>query len=126
MLDAVERNRARSHLSGNGEVSRAVEKILSTFLLGRTTLLTPSGTHALELISRLLTLREGDEVILPSFTFSSTALAISNFGAAPVFAEISPDTLNIDLASVKSLVTERTKAIVTINFGGEGFGLKEL
>jgi dTDP-4-amino-4,6-dideoxygalactose transaminase len=83
-------------------------------------LLTPSGTHALELIALLLDIRPGDEVIIPSFTFVSTANAFVLRGARPVFADIRPDTLNLDEAQLERLITPRTRAIVAVHYAGVG------
>jgi dTDP-4-amino-4,6-dideoxygalactose transaminase len=81
-------------------------------------LLTPSCTAALEMSALLLDLNHGDEVIVPSFTFVSTANAFVLMGAKVVFADIDPVTLNLDPASTKDRVTERTKAIVPVHYGG--------
>lgn len=81
-------------------------------------LLTTSCTHALELASLLLELEPGDEVICPSFTFSSTATAIAVRGAVPVFVDVDEQTLNIDPSCVEAAVTDRTKAIYIVHYGG--------
>jgi len=83
-------------------------------------LLTTSGTHALELIALLLDVRPEDEVIVPSFTFVSTANAFVLRGARPVFADIRPDTLNLDETQLERLITPRTKAIVVVHYAGVG------
>jgi dTDP-4-amino-4,6-dideoxygalactose transaminase len=89
-------------------------------------LLTTSCTHALELAGILLDLRPGDEVIVPSFTFSSTASAVAIRGATPVFVDVLPDTLNIDPACVEAAITERTKAIFVVHYGGVAVDLPAL
>jgi dTDP-4-amino-4,6-dideoxygalactose transaminase len=81
-------------------------------------LLTTSGTSALELAAILCDVGPGDEVILPSFTFSSTANAFALRGATLVFVDIQPDTMNIDPACVRAAITERTKAIVPMHYAG--------
>lgn len=81
-------------------------------------LLTTSCTHALELAAMLLDLQPGDEVVCPSFTFSSTATAIAIRGAVPVFVDVDPTTLNIDPASAAAAITDRTKAIFIVHYGG--------
>ena len=81
-------------------------------------LLTTSGTTALEMASFLCGLGRGDEVILPSFTFSSTANAIVLTGAVPVFVDIRPDTMNIDENLIEDAITERTKAIMVVHYAG--------
>jgi dTDP-4-amino-4,6-dideoxygalactose transaminase len=83
-------------------------------------LLTPSCTHALEMCALLLTILPGDEVIVPSFTFVSSANAFVLRGARPVFCDIRPDTLNIDESKLESLISPRTKAIVVVHYAGVG------
>jgi dTDP-4-amino-4,6-dideoxygalactose transaminase len=83
-------------------------------------LLTTSCTHALEMAALLLDIRPGDEVIVPSFTFVSTPNAFVLRGARPIFADIRPDTLNLDEAQLERLITERTKAIVPVHYAGVG------
>jgi dTDP-4-amino-4,6-dideoxygalactose transaminase len=81
-------------------------------------LLTTSCTASMEVVALSLGLAPGDEVILPSFTFVSTANAFATYGATPIFADIRPDTLNIDENQLPSLITEKTKAIVVVHYGG--------
>ena len=81
-------------------------------------LLTTSCTDALEMSGLLLDLQPGDEVLLPSFTFVSTANAFALRGARPVFVDIRPDTLNIDEKQIEAKITKRTKAIVPVHYGG--------
>jgi dTDP-4-amino-4,6-dideoxygalactose transaminase len=81
-------------------------------------LLTTSCTHALEMSALLLDLKEGDEVIIPSFTFVSTANAFVMRGAIPVFSDIRPDTLNLDERNLEALITPRTKAILPVHYAG--------
>jgi len=80
--------------------------------------LTPSGTAALEMGAVLANIGPGDEVILPSFTFSSTVNAIVLFGANPVFCEVEPSTMNIDVTKIESLITSKTKMILPIDYAG--------
>lgn len=101
------------------------EKLLSE-LLNTTVLLTPSCTSALEMTALLLDIQPGDEVILPSFTFPSTANAFMLRGAIPVFCDIRPDTLNIDEDLIPSLMTDKTKAIVPIHYAGIAASLHEI
>jgi dTDP-4-amino-4,6-dideoxygalactose transaminase len=89
-------------------------------------LLTPSCTAALEMAAMLLGIDEGDEVILPSFTFVSTASAFVRLGARPVFVDIRPDTLNLDEQLVAAAITPRTKAIVPVHYAGIGCALDRL
>ncbi len=108
------------HLSGDGDFTRRCQDLLSRLLGDATILLTTSGTHALELIALLLDIGPGDEVIVPSFTFSSTVNAFVLRGATPVFIDIRPDTLNLDEALLEALITSRTRAIVPVHYAGVG------
>ena len=116
--DYLEAVRASGDMAGNGEMTKRAESLVRTFLDASTVLLTTSCTSALELAALGLDLAPGDEVIVPSFTFVSTASAFSAHGATPVFADIRPDTLNIDEDRLEPLVTERTKAIVVTHYAG--------
>jgi dTDP-4-amino-4,6-dideoxygalactose transaminase len=88
--------------------------------------MTPSCTAALELAAQLCDLRPGDEVIVPSYTFVSTASAFVRLGARPVFVEIRPDTLNIDPEQVEAAVTRRTRAIFPVHYAGVGCDMDEI
>ena len=114
--DAIE----RGHISGDGVYTRRSESMLSELLGGARVLLTTSCTHALEMSALLLDLEPGDEVIVPSFTFVSTASAFALRGARPVFADIRPDTLNLDERLLPQLITPRTRAIVPVHYAGVG------
>ena len=105
-------------VSGNGPLSKRVEYLLEQQLGADSVLLTTSCTHALEMAAILLDLRPGDEVIVPSFTFVSTALAFVMHGATPVYADIRNDTQNIDETKLESLITENTRAIVPVHYAG--------
>ena len=78
----------------------------------------PSGTAALEMAALLADLKEGDEVIMPSYTFSSTANAFVLRGAVPVFIDVRPDTFNIDEKLIEQAITSKTKAICAVHYGG--------
>jgi dTDP-4-amino-4,6-dideoxygalactose transaminase len=106
------------HVSGDGPFTRKVHGLLEELLGARKVLLTTSCTHALEMTALLLDVGPGDEVILPSFTFVSTANAFVLRGARPVFADIRPDTLNIDPAQIEARITARTRAIVVVHYAG--------
>lgn len=108
------------HLSGNGPFTKSSERLLAEIHGGSSALLTTSCTHALELAARLIDLEPGDEVIVPSYTFVSTASAFMWNGAKPVFADIRLDTLNIDPLHVQELISERTKAICIVHYAGIG------
>lgn len=106
------------YLSGDGKFTKKVnEQVKDLFGIERM-LLTTSGTDALELAALLCNLEPGDEVIVPSFTFSSTANAFMLRGAKPVFCDVRPDTLNIDEKKIEALVTDKTKAIFPIHYAG--------
>ncbi|MDO8733466.1 MAG: dTDP-4-amino-4,6-dideoxygalactose transaminase [Actinomycetota bacterium] len=107
-------------ISGNGSFTRKAEAALSELHGGATALLTTSCTHALEMSARLLDLQPGDEIIVPSYTFVSTASAFMWNGALPVFADSRSDTLNIDPEDVARLITPRTKAICIVHYAGVG------
>lgn len=106
------------HLSGDGPFTRKASDLLSQIHGGSKVLLTTSCTSALELSALLLDLKPGDEVIVPSFTFVSSANAFVIMGATVIFAEIEADTLCISARTVAGLITERTRAIVAVNYGG--------
>ena len=111
---------ASGKLSGDGPFCRRAEKLLEALTGARRALTTTSCTHALEMSALLLDLAPGDEVIVPAFTFVSTVNAFVLRGARPVFADIRPDTLNLDERQLASLVTARTKAIVPVHYAGVG------
>jgi dTDP-4-amino-4,6-dideoxygalactose transaminase len=100
--------------------------LLESELGVRKALLTTSCTHALELSALLLNLQSGDEVIVPSFTFVSTANAFVLRGAVPRFVDIRGDTLNIDESRIEALITPRTKAIVVVHYGGVGCAMEAI
>ena len=109
---------AYGHASGDGPFTRRCHELLETELGVAKALLTTSCTHALEMAAILLDCGPDDEVILPSFTFVSTANAFVLRGAKVVFSDIRPDTLNLDESRLEELVTARTKAIVPVHYAG--------
>jgi dTDP-4-amino-4,6-dideoxygalactose transaminase len=109
---------ANGHASGDGPFTRLCNELLEQELQVPKVLLTTSCTHALEMAAILLNCGPGDEVILPSFTFVSTANAFVLRGARVVFADIRPDTMNLDEAQLEPLITSRTKAIVLVHYAG--------
>ena len=109
---------ANGHASGDGPFTRLCNQLLEQELQVPKALLTTSCTHALEMAAILLDCRPGDEVILPSFTFVSTANAFVLRGARVVFADIRPDTMNLDEKQLEPLITSRTKAIVLVHYAG--------
>jgi len=106
------------HFSGDGQYTARATQLLAGIIPETQSLLTTSCTHALEFAAILLDLEPGDEVIMPSFTFVSTANAFVLRGAVPVFVDIRPDTLNLDESLIEEAVTERTRAIVVVHYGG--------
>ena len=105
-------------LSGNGQFTGQCHEWLERQLGARRVLLTHSCTAALEMTALLLDLKAGDEVIMPSFTFVSTANAFVLRGATPVFVDIRPDTLNLDAQLVEAAITPATRAIVPVHYAG--------
>ena len=93
---------------------------------GSDVLLTPSCTHSLEMAGMLANLSPGDEVVLPSFNFSSGAIAVERFGAVPVFVDIDPKTKCIDAGAARAAITSRTKAISWVNYGGVSPQIEDL
>jgi dTDP-4-amino-4,6-dideoxygalactose transaminase len=111
---------ANGHISGNGPFTRRCEALLQEMVGSRRALLTTSCTDALEMTALLLDIHPGDEVIVPSYTFVSSINAFVLRGAVPVFADIRPDTLNLDETRLEALITPRTRAIVVVHYAGVG------
>ena len=107
-------------ISGDGPYTQKCHALLEAALGTAKVLLTTSCTHALEMAALLLEIQPEDEVIVPSFTFPSTANAFVLRGARPVFVDIRPDTLNLDETQLEKLITPRTKAIVVVHYAGVG------
>jgi dTDP-4-amino-4,6-dideoxygalactose transaminase len=108
------------HISGDGFYTLRCHNFLEQKLGVHKALLTTSCTHALELAALLLDLKQNDEVIVPAFSFVSTANAFTLHGARPVFADIRPDTLNLDESKISKLITLKTRAIVVVHYAGVG------
>lgn len=111
---------SRGHISGDGIFTKKCAAFLEAELGCNKALLTTSCTHALEIAALLLELNSGDEVIVPSFTFVSTANAFALHGAKIVFADIRPDTLNLDHEALEDLISNSTKAIIPVHYAGVG------
>jgi dTDP-4-amino-4,6-dideoxygalactose transaminase len=109
---------ANGHLAGDGAFTKRCHDWLETQTGTQKALLTHSCTAALEMAAILVDIKAGDEVIMPSYTFVSTANAFVLRGAVPVFVDIRPDTLNIDEALIEAAITKRTKAIVAVHYAG--------
>ena len=113
---AIESN----HISGDGSFTKKCNQFLESALGCEKALLTTNCTHALDMAAILLNLDEGDEVIVPSFTFVSTVNALVLRGAKPRFVDIRPDTLNINERLIEAAINERTKAIFVVHYAGIG------
>lgn len=122
MADAAE----RGHLSGDGHYTERANSLLRALTGSHRVLLTTSCTHALEMSAMLLGVGPGDEVIMPSFTFVSTANAFALRGATPVFLDIRADTFNIDERLLEDAITERTRAIVVVHYAGVGCEMDQI
>ncbi len=107
-----------NHQQGDGQFSAKASELISSIVGGGHVLLTPSCTHALEMASMLGEIGPGDEVILPSYTFTSAATAITKFGATPVFVDIEMATRGINVNMVHEAITPKTKAISWVNYAG--------
>lgn len=105
-------------ISGDGKYTKLCSQWLEERTGTKKALLTTSCTHATEMAALLLNIKEGDEVIMPSFTFVSTADAFVLRGAKAVFVDIRPDTMNIDETLIEAAITEKTKAIVPVHYAG--------
>lgn len=116
----VSQAHANGHLAGDGEFTKKCNSWLEERIGCKKALLTHSCTAALEMTAILCDLEPGDEVIMPSYTFVSTANAFVLQGAVPVFVDIRPDTLNIDETQIEQAITSKTKAIVVVHYAGVG------
>jgi dTDP-4-amino-4,6-dideoxygalactose transaminase len=125
-LDFVRQAVDNGNIAGDGPFTKRCEQLLGDELAGSRTLLTTSCTHALELAALLLEVGPGDEIVVPSFTFVSGANAFALRGAKLVFADVRPDTLNLDEAQLPELVGNRTRAIVPTHYAGVGCELNEI
>lgn len=106
------------NLGGDGHFTKKCAELMQERFGIRKILMTPSCTAALEMAAQLCDVGPGDEVIMPSYTFVSTASAFVRMGAKPVFVDIRPDTLNIDETLIEDAITERTKAICVVHYAG--------
>ena len=117
-LDYIREAHDNHHLSGDGPFTRRCHAWLEQRIGCRKALLTHSCTAALEMCAILADIRPGDEIIMPSFTFVSTANAFVLRGGVPVFVDIRPDTLNIDEAKIEAAITPKARAIVVVHYAG--------
>ena len=125
-LELIQEAIRRGQLSGDGHFTELCNAFLAERTGVRQALLTHSGTAALEMAAILCDLKQGDEVIMPSYTFVSTANAVVLRGAVPVFVDIDPITLNIDPARAAQAVTPRSKAIFAVHYAGFPADMDEL
>ncbi|WP_404454671.1 dTDP-4-amino-4,6-dideoxygalactose transaminase [Virgibacillus necropolis] len=113
-------------LSGNGPFGKKCTEWLEDRLKCKKALLTPSCTAALEMTALLIKANEGDEIIMPSYTFVSTANAFALKGAAIRFVDVQTETMNIDPVAIENAITERTKAIVVVHYAGIACDMEEI
>ena len=119
--DAYVLEAIHSHkISGDGAFTKKCHAWLEEHTGAARALLTTSGTHALDMAALLCRLEPGDEVIMPSYTFSSTANAFVLAGAVPVFVDIRPDTMNIDETLIEPAITPRTRVVCVVHYAGVG------
>ncbi len=117
-LEYVAQAMQSGHISGDGPFTKKCHALLTQALGVPAVLLTTSCTHALDMSALLLEIKPGDEVIIPDFTFVSTANAFVLRGARPVFVDVRPDTLNLDESRLEAAITPRTRAIVPVHYAG--------
>ena len=126
-LQYLKKTFENSKTYSDGFFSKKVEQLLNKKLhISGKTLLTTSCTHALEIAAILLNLKPGDEVIVPSYTFVSSALAFYMHGAKIVFADVKSNTLNIDETKLEKIITKKTKAIVVVHYAGISCEMNEI
>ncbi len=125
-LAYIEQAVKNGHISGDGPFTRRCEQDLAGALGVLRVMLTTSCSHALELAALLLDLEPGDEVIVPAFTFVTSASAFALRGARIVFADVRPDTLNVDEAQLPALLGDRTRAIVAVHYAGVACELDQI
>lgn len=117
-IENIKKAVENQHICGDGMFTKQCSEYLEEITGTSKCLLTTSCTHALEMAALLCDIKEGDEVILPSYTFVSTADAFVLRGAVPVFVDIRPDTMNIDENLIEAAITERTKVIAVVHYAG--------
>ena len=125
-LKYIEDAIASEKICGDGKYTKLCTEILEKKLNAKKVYLTTSGTSALEMACILVGLKEGDEVILPSFTFSSSATSIVLFDAVPVFVDCHKDTMNMDESLIEAAITEKTKAIMVMHYAGVGCNMDKI
>lgn len=122
----VSNSLASGHVAGDGPFSRAVAQWFATYFGHDRTMLTPSCTAALEMAALLAQVGAGDEVVVPSFTFVTSANAFAKFGARIRFADVASSSMNASVETIAPLINERTKVVVVVHYGGNAVELCEL
>jgi dTDP-4-amino-4,6-dideoxygalactose transaminase len=117
-LAYISQAHSNGKLSGDGPFTKKCHRLLEEMTASGRVLLTHSCTSALEMCAYLINIKPGDEVIMPSYTFVSTANAFAIRGAKPVFVDVREDTLNLDESLVEAAITNKTKAIVPVHYAG--------
>lgn len=125
-IDLVKESVSRHHISGVGHFTKQCEGSLQNALGAPRVLLTTSCTHSLEISALLAGIRPGEEVIVPAYTFVSSASAFALYGAVPVFVDVYDDTLNLNVELVRAAITSKTKAICVVHYGGISSQLESL
>ncbi len=125
-LEYIQQALQDDHLSGNGKFTKKCQGWFESNIGCQKALLTHSCTAALEMAAILADIQPGDEVIMPSYTFVSTANVFVLRGGVPVFVDIHPDTLNLDASKIEAAITPKTKAIVPMHYAGVGCDMAEI
>ena len=119
-LHYIQQAISSGQVAGDQSFSKKCQSVLEDLIGTKKALITTSCTHALEMSAMLLNIKLNDEIIIPAFTFVSTANAFALHGAKPVFCDIRPDTLNLDESKLERLITKKTRAIVVVHYAGVG------
>ena len=117
-IDYIKEAISNRKICGDGPFTKQCNRWLEERFHAQKALLTTSGTSALDMAALLCGIQPGDEVILPSYTFSSTATSVVLAGAKLVFVDIRPDTMNIDETKIEAAITDKTKAIIVVHYAG--------
>lgn len=117
-IEYIKKAMAKEHLQGGGDFSKKASELLKTLHQGSQVYLTPSCTDALEMMPLILDLKPGDEVIMPSYTFVTTAQAFALRGIDIKFVDVEPETMNISINKIKGAISRKTKAVIVVNYGG--------
>src|SRR6056297_685752 len=125
-IEYIKKSLKTGKISGNGEFSKQVCDLMEKEFGSRKIFLTPSCTAGLEMAALICDIKEGDEVIMPSLTFVSTANAFVLRGAKIVFVDINPETMNIDENKIEKAVSEKTKAIVPVHYSGISCNMEKI